>query len=48
MRLGVKAIPPGLNIDWNIEAPHVQTVAMRSLSWTFVLPPYVSPPVSVQ
>jgi hypothetical protein len=48
MRLGVKAIPPGLNIDWNIEAPHLQAVAMRSLSWTFVLPPYVSPPVSVQ
>jgi hypothetical protein len=46
MRIGVSL--GGIGIDWRIEAPRLDAVKVRTLAWTFVLPPYVSPPVSVQ
>jgi hypothetical protein len=46
MRLGVHITGPG--VDWRIEAPNVDAVKVRTLSWTFILPPYVSPPLSLQ
>jgi hypothetical protein len=46
MRVGVHL--SGLGIDWNIEAPHLDAVKVRTLEWTVILPPYVSPPVSLQ
>ena len=48
MRLGASGFPPGLGVRWSIEAPHLDAVAVRTLSWTFLLPPYVSPPLSLQ
>jgi len=48
MRLGVHLLPPGIGIAWKIESPHLDAVGIRTLSWTFLLPPYVSPPVVVQ
>ncbi|MFT3926393.1 MAG: hypothetical protein QM778_27865 [Myxococcales bacterium] len=48
MRFGVHGLPPGIGVHWRIEAPHLDAVGIRKLSWTAVLPPYVSPPVGVQ
>jgi hypothetical protein len=46
MRIGASL--RGVGVDWRIEAPRLDAVKVRTLAWTFVLPPYVSPPVSLQ
>ena len=48
MRIGPRFLPPSIGIDWRLEAEEQGSTALRSMSWTSWLPPYLAPELTIQ
>ncbi len=48
IRIGARMFPPFVGVDMGVEVYDTQLLHMRKMDWTSLLPPYISPRISMQ